>query len=321
VSRPDLAVIIVNFDTAQIVGDCLRSIDEARDELELEIFVIDNGSVDGSVAHIREQFPWVALIENPTNRGFGAANNQGLERCTAPFALLLNSDTQVYPGALRRMLEVARERSDAAIVSCKLVDANGAPQPSASSLPELGLQAASFLGLKRLLKPGRARTLVELPFVGPIFQRLTGGYFVPLASLSEPIQVEFVSGACMMVRREFWETVGGFDEELFLYLEDADWCRRAKESGWKLYFVPDVAVLHLGGQSFMRTSGGRTYHISSERLTSLFYYFRKHEPGRVPILKSVVMLSLAVRYAVARLRRKAGDAALLLDLLRVVRRA
>jgi len=325
VSRPDLAVIIVNFDTAQIVGDCLRSIDESRGELELEIFVVDNGSVDGSVAFIREHFPWVTLIENPTNRGFGAANNQGLECCTAPFALLLNSDTEVYPGALGRMLEVARERPDAAIVSCKLLDANGIPQPSASSLPELGLQTASFLGLKRLLKPGRARTLVAFPLVGRLFQRLTGGYFVPVASLSEPMQVEFVSGACMLARREFWETVGGFDEELFLYLEDADWCRRAKEAGWKLYFVPDVAVLHLGGQSFMQTSGGRTYHMSRERLTSLFYYFRKHEPRKVSTLKAVVLLSLTARFAAARLRelRPNGDqeAAHLLQLLRLVRRA
>lgn len=298
-SSPVLSVIVVSANTRDLLLDALRSVRETAGEMDVELIVVDNASTDGSAEHVRREFPAATVIENPTNRGFGAANNAGLASATAPFALLLNSDTIMQPGTLARMVSFMRETPGAGFVGCQLVGADGSSQPSASDLPRLWMQIASWASLRRALPPPLAAALGRRRFG----RRLTGGYFTPMADSDRPRRVGFLSGACLLVRRETWEDIGVLDERIFLYLEDVDWCRRAADAGWDLYFLPDVSVVHFGGSSFSVLSGGRSYHASADRCRSLFYYFRKHEARpQVWLLKTVIIGVLAIRFSAACLR-------------------
>jgi GT2 family glycosyltransferase len=286
--------VVVSWNTRKLLEECLRSLSSASEPLE--VIVVENGSSDGSADMVRQCFPEARLIENSDNRGFSAANNQGLAICSGFAALLLNSDTRVQSGASERMLQFLTSHPRAGMVGCRLVDAWGEVQPSASGLPGLWMQLASFLGLKRLLPLGAVGHLLKHRLSARLLDVLTNGYFTPTLSSTAPLQVDFLSGACLMVRREVWEEIGLLDESIFLFLEDADWCRRARDAGWELWFLPDLEVVHHGGASFRVRSGGRSHHISRERCASLIYYFEKHEPRwKLVTLRGVVLFALTAR--------------------------
>jgi N-acetylglucosaminyl-diphospho-decaprenol L-rhamnosyltransferase len=298
-----LSIVIVNWNTRELLGRCLRAISDAALVPAGEVIVVDNASSDGSLELVYDAFPDVRVIGNTDNRGFGAANNQALRVCSGEFALLLNSDALLRPGAVEAMLELLRSNPRAGMCACRLVDEGGRPLPSASNLPGLAMQAASFLGLKALVSRRLALRLVRLPVAGRILSALSSGYFVPLSVGVAPQRVDFLSGACLLVRRAVWEDIGLLDEKIFLYLEDADWCRRAGQAGWELYYLPAAEVVHLAGSSFRVRSGGRTYHLSRERCESLLYYFRKHHSvAAVGMLKLLLVVSLGARCVAAQLR-------------------
>jgi GT2 family glycosyltransferase len=328
-----LSTIVVSASTRDLLEQCLGSATAATAGLDSELIVVDNASTDGSPDMVRERFPGVRVIANDSNLGFATASNQGLRACSGQFALLLNSDTVVSPNALATMVEFMVEHPRAGIVGPRLVGRDGATQASASDLPGLRMQIASFLGLRHLVPRSAARALAKTPVLGRAIDTLSSGYLTPALS-SEPTQrtprqVGFISGACLLARREMWEEIGVLDERIFLFLEDADWCRRAGESGWELWYIPEVKIVHLGGQSFRARSGGRSHHISRERCTSLIYYFNKHEPAwKVSLLRLVVLSSLRARLLKLAVRRAAhqidpetyaADASLLRDALRVTR--
>ena len=323
-----LSIIVVSWNTRALLEECIRSTHSATNKVEL--IVVDNASSDGTTTMVRERFPDARLIENTDNRGFSAANNQGLRVCSGEGALLLNSDTRVNPDALDRMFEFLMSRPSVGMVGCRLVDDQGEVQPSASGLPGLRMQIASFLGLKRLLPASTARRLLSHSITARLLNALTSGYFTPDGTSTDPQRVDFLSGACLMARRQMWEEVGLLDEGIFLFLEDADWCRRAAEAGWELWYLPDVQAVHLGGRSFRARSGGRSHHISRERCTSLLYYFNKHEPRwKVSVLRLVVLASLRARLITLTVRRAlhsidpethAADANLLRDALEIAGR-
>ena len=301
-----LSVVIVSANTRKLLEACVASVQRSTEHCAAEVIVVDNASTDGSVQALRHRFPDVRLIENVENRGFAAANNQALMSCQGHFALLLNSDTIVSSEAIDEMLKFLEARPAAGVVGCRLVGEDGRTQPSASGLPGLRMQVASFLGLRRLI-PARASVAVaRAPLIRGLLDALSGGYFTPAATTSTPQRVEFLSGACMMMRRETWESIGLLDESIFLYLEDADWCRRARDAGWELFYIPSVRIVHFGGRSFAARSAGRTHHISRERVRSLFYYFRKYEPPwKIAVLKLVVVVSILVRLGRLRISRAA----------------
>jgi GT2 family glycosyltransferase len=328
-----LSIIVVSANTRDLLEQCLQSATAATADLDAELIVVDNGSSDGSVAMVRESFPGVRLIANDANPGFATASNQGLRACQGQFALLLNSDTVVTAKALTTLVEFMRGHPRAGIVGPRLVGGDGATQASASDLPGLRMQIASFLGLRRLVPRGVARALLRTPGAGRIVDSLTSGYLTPESSAGStrraPTRVGFISGACLLARREMWEQIGVLDERIFLFLEDADWCRRAGEAGWELWYVPEAEIVHLGGRSFQARSGGRSHHISRERCRSLIYYFNKHEPPwKVFLLRLVVLSSLRARLISLAVRRTAraidsetyaADAGLLRDALKVTR--
>jgi len=286
VDRPvDLSVIIVNWNTRDRLAECLASIGRQAGGIALETWVVDNGSADGSVELVKGQFPWVRLLANRENRGFARANNQALRLAQGRHLLLLNPDTVVLDGALDAMVHFMDHHPDAGVVGCRLLNPDGTLQTSSYRFPTLLTILASTYRLKRLLPLGSLRASA--------LGRLLEGRFGHLSSHDRVRSVDFVTGACMMVRREAMEQVGLMDEGFFLYAEEIDWCRRIKEAGWEVYFIPRAQVMHHIGQSSAQ---------SEDALALLYrsrcYYFRKHH-GRVSLffLRLIVLPALFLQMA------------------------
>ena len=244
---PALSIVIVNWNTASLVMDCLRSLLQAPAAIPLEVVVVDNGSTDDSVARITAAWPQVRLIRNPDNRGFAAANNQGIAASTARVVLLLNSDTQIPAGTLERLVSFLDAHPGAAACAPQLRSADGSVQPFA------------FGGDPTPLYLSRRRWFA-------LFGRSLHDWNTDLVQ-----EVDWVSGACLMARREAIEQVGPLDETMFMYFEDNDWCLRFRRRGWKVFYVPDVSITHLGGRSAARGADAvRSYD------ESLRHFYRKH---------------------------------------------
>lgn len=224
----DLSIVIVNWNTKDLLIQCLKSLDQTLQRLKMEIFVVDNGSVDGSVELVREKFPGAIVIQNPMNLGFAKANNQALNLSKGKFTLLLNPDTQVKEGAIETLKVFMDAHPEAGVAGAQLLNADGSKQNSIANFPSLATE---------LLNKSLLRLLFPKTFPGKE------------SNISEPIEVESVIGACMMVRREAMEQVGLLDEDYFLFLEETDWCYRIKKAGWKVYHVPQAEVYHFQGKS------------------------------------------------------------------------
>ena len=302
-SKPDgsLSIVVVSFNTKLLLRRCLQSLQTNPATTGQEVFVIDNASTDGSAEMVRSEFPDTTLVVSETNIGFSRATNMGLERARGAGALLLNSDTEVQPGALDSMITALESDPDAGMAGCRLVDGDGKTQPSAGGLPGLRVQLFSFYELRRLVPYAWLSRLASNKATRKLMSAALAGYSTPLEPSLQPRYVDFLSGACLMIKQAAMEDIGKLDERIFLYLEDADWCRRARERGWKLIYVPAARVKHLGGQSYEATHPGKSYRMSLERCQSLFIYFRKHNGWLGTIaLKLIVVPSMIVRLALTR---------------------
>ena len=246
-SSPRLLVLIVSWNTRDLLRDCLQSLQPGAHP-DWDVLVVDNASADDSVAMVRSTFPTVRLIENAVNVGYARANNQGLRTSTAPYALLLNSDTRATPEAIEELVAFLDAHPDAGAVSPRLLRADGTAQPFAfGGDPTLGY----------LLRRGA--------------RRLLSGRYLHDWAIAETRCVDWVSGACLLVRRTAIEQVGMLDENFFMYFEDNDWCLRLRRAGWKTYYHPAAAIVHLGGQSLARNPQAQSAYE-----TSLRYFYRKH---------------------------------------------
>jgi N-acetylglucosaminyl-diphospho-decaprenol L-rhamnosyltransferase len=244
----ELSVIVVNWNTREYLRGCLNSVQNALAGIDGEITVVDNGSTDGSAAMVRSEFPAVTLIENWENVGFARANNQGIAISRGPCILLLNSDTDVPGTALSGLMAFMDKHTDAGAVGPKLVMPAGAPQPYG-----FGGDPTVFY----LLKRGLSRL---------VFHRCLHDWSTALTR-----QVDWVSGACLMLRREVLDQSGPLDEKIFMYFEDVDLCLRIRQSRWKVYHYPHVEVVHYGGRSLRQNPAARP-----EYYRSLSYFYRKH---------------------------------------------
>lgn len=229
----DVSIIIVNWNTRDILRDCLASVYEQTSGIVFEVIVVDNASSDGSTAMVKAEFPWVILIENIENRGFAAANNQGLQIAKGRYVLLLNSDTVVLDGAIQKTLAFAGQHSEAAVIGCKVLNPDHTLQPTCFMFPSLLNLCLSSTYLYKIFPKNR--------FFGR--ERMTWW------DRSDVRPVGVVTGCFMLVRREAIEQVGMMDEDYFMYAEETDWCWRYKKAGWQNLFFPDAQIIHLGGQS------------------------------------------------------------------------
>jgi N-acetylglucosaminyl-diphospho-decaprenol L-rhamnosyltransferase len=240
--------------------------------------VVDNASSDESVRVIRRCFPRVRLLENSSNVGFARANNQALRELGADYVLLLNPDTIVHAGAVDRMVRFLQDHPTAAAVGCMLLNEDGSLQPSCRSFPTPLKHLAEVLRLPRLCR--------HVPVLN---QRCV------LAWKHDQIRaVAWVSGACLAMRREAIREVGLFDEGYFMYAEELDWCYRARQHGWLVYYMPDAKVTHLGGRSTARVAP----RMFVQGYQSLLRFFGKfYSPAAVMGLRAVIAVRVAARVA------------------------
>ncbi len=247
----DLSIIIVNWNTKDLLIQCLKSIVPTTQRLKTEVLVVDNGSTDGSEEVVKKGFPDVAFIQNDQNLGFAKANNQALRMAKGEYILLLNPDTQVKEGAIEKLLSFLEAHPEAGVAGAQLMNPDGSKQNSIANFPSLATE---------LLNKSLLRWFFPNRFPGKEM------------NYPEPIEVDSVIGACMMVRREAIEKVGLLDEDYFLFLEETDWCYRMKKAGWKVYHVPQAEIYHLQGKSAERDKK----RAKVEYYRSRYQFFKKN---------------------------------------------
>ena len=251
----DLSIIIVNWNTKDLLLQCLESVYQTIKRVEMEVFVVDNGSMDGSIAAAKGRFPEVKFIQNEINLGFARANNQALSLAKGRYLLLLNPDTQVKKGAIERLISFMDAHPEAGGAGAQLLNSDGSRQNSIANFPSLATELLN----KSLLR-------WFFPSVFPGKER----------NYPEPIEVDSVIGACMVVKRDAIEPVGLLDEGYFLFLEETDWCYRMRRTGWKIYHVPQAEIYHFQGKGVeMEKKKARV-----EYYRSLYRFFKKNR-GRL----------------------------------------
>ena len=254
---PRVSAVVVSFNAREDLRRCLASL-EANVRLPLEVLVVDNASADGSAEAVRREFPNARLIENPTNRGYGAANNQGFRATTGPHVLVLNSDAEVTSGAVEALSALLDGRPEVGVAGPLTRGPDGSVQVSFG--PDL-----------RPLAEWRQRRRVR----GVRERRPEALRDVEALALRQH-ETDWVSGSCFLARRAALGAVGGFDEGFFLYEEDADLCRRLRQAGWRVVHTPAAEVRHALGRSMAQAPARAAleYHRSHLR------YYRKHN-GRL----------------------------------------
>ncbi|MCE5280708.1 MAG: glycosyltransferase family 2 protein [Deltaproteobacteria bacterium] len=267
----DISVIIVNWNTRDLLRKCLESVDQTLQDLAHEVIVVDNASADGSVSMVRERFPRVRVIANDENRGFGAANNQGLRLMEGRYALLLNSDTVLMEGAARELYAFLETHPQAAMACGQLLNADGTRQNSIGTFPTL---------LTLMMNAPLLETLFPRRF--PSKRRVHLG----------PIEIDSGIGACIMVRKSAIDAVGMFDERYFFFFEETDWARQMRAAGWAVFHVPAARIVHLQGQSI-----GGTIRSRIEFYRSRYQYFQKWEsPPLFLLIRIIIFFRLAANW-------------------------
>jgi GT2 family glycosyltransferase len=250
----DLSIIIINWNTRQLLLDCIDSVYRTVLQATFEIFVVDNGSSDGSVEEVRNAFPSVKVIANRSNQGFAKANNLALRQVQGRYAVLLNSDTLLKNTALETMLDFMDRHPEAGMCGPQLLNRDGSKQTSTGLFPTLLNEFASK-AIVRLLSSGRS---LKVQHAAPEGARA-------------PHQVDFIIGACMMVRKTALAEVGLLDEDFFFFYEEIEWCQRMHTGGWPVYHLPAAEIFHYQKMSFT----GINLKARAESWRSRYLYFKK----------------------------------------------
>ena len=248
--NPDLSVCILSWNTRELLRDCLASIFADGQSGAWQVVVVDNASTDGSAAMVEKCFPRAEVVVTEQNLGFSRGNNLGLARAQGRYWLLLNSDTRVETGALGGLVEFMDGSPEAGVVGPKLLNGDGSLQLSCGVGPNLKTEIANKFLLHKFF---------------PFFKLGRWDH-------SEIRVVDWVSGACLLVRREAAEAVGLLDPEIYMFHEDLEWCTRMRKGGWKTVYFPFSRVYHIGGQSTRKNFAEML--VVSQR--SQFYFFHKH---------------------------------------------
>lgn len=263
----DISIIIVNWNTRELLKNCIAAIQETVRGLSCEVIVVDNASQDGSVSMLRDAFPDVIVIENGENRGFGAANNQAMRVMNGRYALLLNSDTVLCEHAVERLFTFMESHPKAAMVCGQLLNADGSRQNSIANFPSLFTLTMNT-------------SLLEYLFPAS-FPSKRYDY-------AGPREVDSCIGACLMVRKAAIDEAGMFDERYFFFFEETDWALQMRKAGWKSFHLPEAQIYHLQGQSI-----GRNIRSRAEFYRSRYQFFRKWKSRPVYLLfRAVIVVRL-----------------------------
>jgi len=255
-SPMDISIIIVSWNTREITCQCLRSIYDRPAGYKFEVIVADNASTDGSVGMIKEKFPQVHLMENKENKGFAAANNQGIKTAQGKYLLLLNSDTEIIDDAIAKTIKFADTQPEAAVVGCRVLNPDRTLQPTCFKFPSLLNLFLAAIYLYKIF-PG---------------SRFFGRERMSWWDRKDEREVDVVTGCFMLVRKEAIEQVGLLDESFFMYGEETDWCWRFKKAGWKILFTPEAQIVHYGGQSSKKAATDMSLQLRG----SILKFVNKH---------------------------------------------
>ena len=268
-----IAVAIVNYNTCALLHDCLVS---AIAEQAAEIVVVDNASTDGSAAMVAATFPQVVLHANTENPGFAAGVNQAVAACSAPYVLLLNSDTIVQPGALAALARYLDQHPRVGVVGPRLLNTNGS------------LQASCFHF------PTPLHVFLELSNLGSVVRHvpLVRQWYLRSWTHDRARQVPWILGAALAVRRTAFAQVGGFDESFFMYSEEVDFCFRLRQSGWATHFAPVAGVMHVGGASTVQQRAAMTIRLFQSNVA---FYRRHYAHWRLVLLKLLVRAGVGAK--------------------------
>ncbi len=266
----DLSIVIVNWNTRELLKGCLNSVYAHPPVCAFEIWVIDNASGDGSSAMVQEVFTQVRMINNPVNSGFAYANNLAIRQATGQYVLMLNSDTIAKPGALQALVQFMDEHPEAGACGSRVINPDGTLQVSCYVHPTLQ---------NELLR------MFHLDGISP-----TTRYRMPEWKTDEPRVVEVIQGACLMLRKSVLEQVGLLDENFFMYSEDYDLCYRIRKGNWRLFWVPWSEVIHYGGQSTRQVAADMFLQLYRSKLLCM----RKHYGAFAANLYKCILLSSAL---------------------------
>ncbi|MBI2018688.1 glycosyltransferase family 2 protein [Candidatus Daviesbacteria bacterium] len=301
----DISIIILSYNTQEITDKCLRRLQLSRVNCQkklknkIEVIVLDNASSDGSVEMIKKNHPWVKLIVSKENTGFSKGNNIAMKKVKNPFILLLNSDVYLEEESLYKTLAYFRVNLNCDLLGARLNFVSGKLQPSSGNLPNPVNIVFWILGLSLL------------PIIGsiiPPFHPKNKGFF------SKAHQVGWVMGAFFAFKQEVFEKTHGFDENLFMHMEEIEWCKRISDYGFKIWYVPQVEVVHLHGAS-TNFDLGKSF---LNELKGVKYYLQKYYRNFYLPVKLFLILGLVLRIIAFSLLGKTKRARVYVDGLTVI---
>ena len=270
-----LSIVIVNYNVKNLLKKCLESIFEYEKDTEFEVIVVDNNSNDHSQGMLKRDFPQVKLIENKRNSGFSKGCNQGIKESQGRYILLLNPDTELTPGGFKKMINFMNSKPEKGICGPKMTDQEGNLQFSCRSFPSyLTAISSSQSFLNRILPENL----------------LSQKYLLKNQNHSQISEVDWISGSCLLAKREMLGKVGLLDERFYMYVEDVDLCYRAKMAGFSVFYFPMVVVIHHIGKSTQK----KKLDMLVEHHRSMYYFYRKHQNTNV-FLRGIVFFSIWLR--------------------------
>lgn len=274
----DLSIILVSWNVADLLAACLESIANGTGDLRLEVIVVDSASSDNSVTMLRERFPQARLIDHTENIGYTRGNNVGMAAAQGRHLLLLNPDTEIMGDALMRMVAYLDGNPTVGVVGPYTHNSDGSYQSS------------------RRRFPTRTLAFFESTWLQPFAPKaLLDRFYVNDAPVEQTLDVDWVQGSALMARREVYAQIGGLDEGYVMYSEELDWCKRAKDAGWRVVYLAEAHILHHGGKSSDQVVARRQILFNQSKLR----YFRKVYGGFfAQILRLFLLLNYAMQLGV-----------------------
>jgi len=264
----DISIIVVSFNTKDLLLDCLASVFETVKGISFEVWVVDNNSTDGTVEATREKYPIIKIIKNTENLGFAAANNQAFRQMNGDYALLLNTDTALTNGAVKELFDFMEANPETGMACGQLLNLDGSKQNSIANFPT----TLTLLSNETLLR-------ILLPKQFPSKRR----------KYISPLKIDSCVGACLMARKKAMDDIGLFDERYFFFFEETDWAYRMKRGGWAIYLVPTAKIFHAQGKTI-----GSNLHSRIMFYRSRYLFFKKWHRYTYPLFYSIVFLRLLV---------------------------
>ena len=272
-----LSIIIINYNAEKLLQKCLNSVYAETKRMSFDIWVVDNNSIDASVPMVRQCFPQVNLIENKENVGFARANNQAIAKCAGDYILLLNPDTLILQNAIEKAVGFMDKNPAVGICGGKVLNEDGTLQLACRrSIPTPGVAFFRLTGLSKLFPNSKITAKYNMTYLDP----------------DSPHQVDAVSGAFLMIRKEVVNGIGLLDERFFMYGEELDWCLRAKKAGWTIMYYPDAKIVHYKGEC------SRFNHRKSafEFYRSMYLFHNKHFASNYnPFINAIIYAGIFLK--------------------------